>query len=167
MSDDDLSTRTAQSGAAPSEEMRSRPEADPHTQALLTLARAMFRYALWPSLATLVLGAVVFGVLKGTPGVFGALVGGALACFSSLLTLALMRKTANQGPHIAMAASLGGFVGKLLVLLLVMTALRGVDALDPKSLGITMIAVVLVAAGAEALAFRRTKLLTIIPANEK
>jgi hypothetical protein len=140
---------------------------DPHAEALRTLAGAMFRYALWPSVATVVLGVVIFGIVNGIPGALGALVGGVLACASSLLTLLLMRKTATQGPHIAMAASLGGFVGKLLVLLLVMTALRGVDGLHPESLGITMVAVVIVAAGMEALAFNRTKLPTIIPAGEK
>ncbi|MDQ3577160.1 MAG: hypothetical protein M3443_06080 [Actinomycetota bacterium] len=140
---------------------------DPHTRSLLTLANAMFRYALWPSLGTVVLGVIVFGLIYGASGVFGAAVGGALACGSSLLTLFLMRKSANQGPHIAMAASLGGFVGKLFILLLVMTALRGVDALHAKSLAITMIAVVVVAATAEAFAFRRTPLPTIIPAGEK
>lgn len=146
---------------------RQTPEIDPHARALRTLAEAMFRYALWPSIATVVVGAVIFGILNGTPGALGALVGGALACASSLLTLFLMRKTAAQGPHIAMAASLGGFVGKLFVLLLVMTALKNVEALHRISLGLTMVAVVLVAAGAEALAFRRTKLPTIIPAGEK
>jgi ATP synthase protein I len=143
------------------------PESNPHTRAMLTLANAMFRYALWPSLGTLVLGVVLFGLLRGGAGALGAAVGGALACVSSLITLALMRATANQGPHIGMAASLGGFVGKLLLLLIVMTLLRGVDALEPKSLGITMVAVVVVAAAAEAVAFRRTKLPTIIPAGEK
>ncbi|HVK19832.1 MAG TPA: hypothetical protein VM677_00565 [Actinokineospora sp.] len=140
---------------------------DPHARALRTLATAMFRYALWPSLASVVLGVVIFGILHGTKGALGALVGGSIACASSLLTLWLMRKTAGAGAHIAMAASLGGFVGKMLVLLLVMTALRDVAALHRLSLAITMIVVVVVAAGAEALAFRRTKLPTIIPAGER
>ncbi|WP_436491756.1 hypothetical protein [Actinokineospora sp. HUAS TT18] len=140
---------------------------DPHARALRTLASAMFRYALWPSLAAVVLGVVIFGILHGTKGALGALVGGSIACASSLLTLWLMRKTAGAGAHIAMAASLGGFVGKMLVLLLVMTALRDVEALHRLSLAITMIVVVVVAAGAEALAFRRTKLPTIIPAGER
>lgn len=148
-------------------EQQKTPEIDPHARALRTLAEAMFRYALWPSIATVVVGVVIFGILKGTPGALGALVGGALACASSLLTLFLMRKSAAHGPHIGMAASLGGFVAKLFILLLVMTALRDVDALHRISLGLTMVAVVLVAAGAEALAFRRTKLPTIIPAGEK
>ncbi|GAA3036699.1 hypothetical protein [Actinokineospora globicatena] len=165
MSDDDQSAGTATSGTPAADS--ATPRTDPHAQSLLTLANAMFRYALWPSLATIAIGAALFGVLNGTPGLLGALVGGLLAAGSSLLTLVLMRKTAHLGPHIGMAASLGGFVGKLLVLLLVMTALRGVDALHAKSLGITMVAVVVVAAAAEALAFRRTKLPTIIPAGEK
>lgn len=146
--------------------MSTNSERNPHTEALLTLASAMFRYAIWPSLGVGVLGVVVFGLINGGPGALGAAVGAVLAIASSLLTLFLMRKSANAGPHIAMAASLGGFVLKLLVLLLIMMALKGVAALHPESLGITMIAVVLVAAGAEAVAFQRTKLPTIIPAGE-
>ena len=143
-------------------------EVSPHARAQLNLASAMFRYALWPSLATVALGAVLFGVLDGGAGAVSALVGGALACASSLITLVLMRLSANQGPHIGMAASLGGFVGKMLLLFVVMTLLRGVDGLLVKPLGLTMIAVVLVAAAAEAVAFRRTKLPTIVvPSGER
>lgn len=139
---------------------------NPHTEALLTLAGAMFRYSIWPSLAVGVVGVVVFWLVNGMPGALGAGIGAALAIASSLLTLFLMRKSANAGPHMGMAASLGGFVLKLLLLLLIMAALKNVEALHRESLGITMIAVVIVAAGAEALAFRRTKLPTIIPAGE-
>ncbi|GAA4417197.1 hypothetical protein GCM10023148_15030 [Actinokineospora soli] len=139
---------------------------NPHTEALLTLASAMFRYAIWPSIAVGALGVVLFGLVNGAPGAVGAAIGAVLAIASSMLTLFLMRKSANAGPHIAMAASLGGFVLKLLLLLIIMMALKNVDALHRESLGITMIAVVLVAAAAEAIAFRRTKLPTIIPAGE-
>lgn len=142
------------------------PRIDPHAQSLMTLADAMFRTALWPSLGTAVAGIVLFGVINGLPGALGALVGGVLACASSLLTLVLMRKTAAQGPHVAMAASLGGSILKLFVLMLIMMGLRGIEALDSKSLGITMIAVVIVAAGAEAIAFRRTRLPTLIIAED-
>lgn len=148
-----------------SPEERREADENPHARAVVELAGAMFRTALWPSLGALVAGVVLFGLLNGAPGALGALVGGALAYASSLLTPFLMRKTAGLGPHIAMAASLGGFVGKLLVLLLVMTALRGVDALHPHSLGLTMVAVVLVSAAADAVAFRRAKIPTIVPAG--
>ncbi|WP_424188996.1 hypothetical protein ACOBQX_11620 [Actinokineospora sp. G85] len=138
----------------------------PHGRALLTLAGAMFRYALWPSLATAVLGVVLFGVLRGGPGLVGALIGGALAIVSSLATLALMRATADLGPHFGLAASMGGMILKLALLTAVMLPMRGVEAVDSKALAITMIAVVLVTAAAEAIAFRKTKLPTIIPSSE-
>jgi hypothetical protein len=146
--------------------MSENSERNPHTEALLTLAGAMFRYSIWPSIGVGVLGVVLFGLVNGMPGALGALIGAALAIGSSLLTLFLMRKSANAGPHMGMAASLGGFVGKLLILLLIMAALKDVAALHRESLGVTMIAVVVVAAAAEAIAFRRTKLPTIIPAGE-
>lgn len=146
--------------------MSEKSERNPHTESLLTLASAMFRYAMWPSLAVGVLGVVVFWLVNGGPGALGALIGAALAVGSSLLTLFLMRKSADAGPHMAMAASLGGFMVKLVILMLIMAALKGVDAVHRESFGITMIAVVIVAAGAEAMALRRTKLPTIIPAGE-
>ncbi|WP_229787567.1 hypothetical protein [Actinokineospora fastidiosa] len=133
---------------------------------MLTLAAAMFRYSIWPSLGVGVVGVVVFGLINGMPGVLGAAIGAALAIGSSMLTLFLMRKSAGAGPHIGMAASLGGFILKLLLLLLIMAALKDVEALHRESLGITMVAVVVVAAAADAMAFRATKLPTIIPAGE-
>ena len=136
--------------------------ANPHAAAVVRLADAMFRGTIWWLVATTAVGMVAAGVALGTPGVLGALVGGAVATASSLATLLLMRKTAHLGPHFVMAAALGGFMGKMLVLLGVMIALRGATALHPKALAFTMLAAILVAAAAEVAAFRRTKIPTII-----
>jgi hypothetical protein len=122
----------------------------------------MFRGALWPTVLTVAVGTVVSGVLVGVTGVLGALVGGLVACASSLLTLWLMRKTSNLPPEMVMVAVLGGFALKLFLLLGVMMVLRGVPGLHPKALAFTLLATFLVAAGAEALAFRRSKLPTLI-----
>jgi hypothetical protein len=139
---------------------------NPHAQSVLKLADAMYRGALWPGIVTVVIGAVVATVLVGLPGLFGALVGGVVAFASSLATLWMMRKTAAMDPMAVMAVALGGYIFKILVLLGVMMLLRGVDGLHPKALALTMLAVILVWAASEFVAFRRTRIATIIPASD-
>lgn len=152
-------TGNAESGSA--------EEPNPHAESVLKLAAAMSRATWWSVTPTVLVGMLVAGLLLGVPGVLGALVGGAVAGLSSLATLVLMRKTAALNPYFVMAAALGGFAGKMIILLVVMTLLRDVDGLDPKALAFTMLAAILVAAAAEMVAFRRTKIPTIIPAGAK
>jgi hypothetical protein len=52
---------------------------------------------------------------------------------------------------------------KVVLLFGALTLLKGVTALHPMSLGITMIVAILLAAAAEFAAFRKTKIPTIIP----
>ncbi|MBB2936232.1 peptidoglycan biosynthesis protein MviN/MurJ (putative lipid II flippase) [Amycolatopsis bartoniae] len=139
---------------------------NPHAQSVLKLADAMYRGALWPGIATVVVGAVVSLLLVGLHGLFGALAGGVIAFASSLVTLWMMRKTAAMDPMALMAVSLGGYILKILVLLGVMMLLRHVGFLHVKALAFTMLAVILVWAAAEFLAFRRTRIPTIIPASD-
>jgi hypothetical protein len=133
-----------------------------HGEAVTRLANAMFRTALWPAVATVVIGVVVASVLFGVRGGVSALVGGLVAFASSLATWWLMRRTANLNPVMVMTGALGGFVGKMIILLLVLMVLREVTWLHTKSLAYTMLAVVIVWAVMDTVAFRRTKLPTLI-----
>lgn len=137
-------------------------ETDPHAQSVLTLASAMLRTAMVPGLVTVGLGAAAGALLVGADGFFGALAGGAVAFASSLMTLFLMRWSAGLPVTVVMGVAVGGFALKMVVLLVVMMSLRGVDALHPLSLALTFLATVLVWAGAEAVAFKRTKIPTVI-----
>jgi ATP synthase protein I len=141
-------------------------EPNPHAKSVLTLADAMLRTALVPGLVTVALGAVAATVLVGADGFFGALAGGGVAFASSLMTLFMMRWSAGFPVMLVMAVALGGFAFKMIVLLVVMIALRGVDALHPMSLALTFLATVLVWVAAEAVAFRRTKIPTVIVGGE-
>jgi ATP synthase protein I len=133
-----------------------------HGEAVTRLADSMLRHALWPAVATMVVGIVVASVLFGVRGGVSALVGGVVAFASSLATWWLMRKTANLNPVMVMTGALGGFVGKMIILLLVLMVLREVTWLHTKSLAYTMLAVVIVWAVMDTVAFRRTKLPTLI-----
>ena len=113
-----------------------------------------------------VLGVVVSTVIWGTAGLVGSLIGGAIAIGSSLATLLLMRKTAALDPMFVMVAALGGFMGKLIVLLLAVILLRNQPWLEPKALGITLVATVLVTSFLEARASKRSRSQMVVPASE-
>jgi hypothetical protein len=133
-----------------------------HTEALQRLAEAMLRWQLKVMVPALVLALILFTVLEGAPGLLGAGIGVIAACGSSLFTFWLMRVSAKHGPHAGLAAALGGFIGKMVILLAVFLPLRGVEAVHSYSLAITMLVGILTAAGADMVAFRKTKLPTII-----
>jgi ATP synthase protein I len=137
-----------------------------HGETVTRLADAMLRHALWPAVVTAVVGIVVCSVLYGVRGGVAAAVGGVVAFASSLATWWLMRKTAELNPMMVMAGALGGFVGKMIVLLLVLMVLREISWLHTKSLAYTMLAVVIVWAVMDTVAFRRTKLPTLIVTSD-
>jgi ATP synthase protein I len=136
-----------------------------HARSVRVLSSAMLRTAVWPATATVVLAAVVAGLAVGVSGLLGAVIGGAVVFASSLWTIWLMRVTSALHPISVMAAALGGYVLKMVVLLLVMTLLQGVGGIHAYALGGTMLASILVWAGAEAHAFRRARIPTVEPGS--
>ncbi|MFD9895835.1 hypothetical protein ACFWY9_41370 [Amycolatopsis sp. NPDC059027] len=137
---------------------------NPHAKVVLQAASAMTKASLTFVPPVIVACIVLFTILNGVPGLLGSLVGGVLAFLSSLATLGMMRFSAGLDPMFVMVTALGSYVIKLIVLFGALTLLKGVSVLHPLSLGITMIAAILLAAGVEFVAFRRTRIPTIIPA---
>jgi ATP synthase protein I len=146
-------------------EQAAEPE-NPHAKSVLKLADAMLRATLVFGVATVVLALIVFTIVFGVHGLLGALAGGVVALASSLATIAVMRFCASLDPMMVMAIVLGSYVVKILILLGLMTLLRGVDALQPYALAITMLITFMVAAAGEMRAFKRTKIPTIIPMSK-
>lgn len=137
-----------------------------HAESVRTLATAMLRTSIAPVAVTAVLAVIVSTVVGGLPGLWGSMVGVVVSVASGLATLWLMYRTAAMPVHFVMAAALGGFAGKMVVLLVTMLSLRGVDGLNLRSLALTMLAVILVTAVCETIAFRRTKIPTLIVTSE-
>ncbi|ASU77795.1 hypothetical protein CDG81_05160 [Actinopolyspora erythraea] len=137
-------------------------ETNPHARTVRRLAAAMLRAAVLPGALAVLLCTVVAAFLVGTPGLLGGLIGGAVAFGSSLLTLWLMRSTADFHPMFVMVAALGGYIGKMVVLFVVVTLLRGLDFVDVRSVALTILATVLVWTAAEVHGFRRTRTPTIV-----
>lgn len=131
------------------------------------LAAAMLRTGLWCGgvVALAVLGAAT--VLAGGPGLAGAAVGVGLGFLSSLATMGLMRVAAALPVEALLGVVMGGYTLKIALLLAVAFPLRQVAWLDSASLALSVLAVVAAWAVAEVVAFRRTRIPTIIPASAK
>ncbi|MDX3187502.1 hypothetical protein PV458_03735 [Streptomyces sp. MN03-5084-2B] len=136
---------------------------NPHAKVVLQAARAMTKASLLVTPPAVIVCIVLFSILNGLHGFLGSLVGGVLAMLASLSTLGMMKFSAGQDPMFVMVIALGGYVVKVIVLFGALTLLKGVTALHPMSLGITMIVAIMLAAAAEFAAFRKTKIPTIIP----
>lgn len=137
-------------------------ETDPHAASVHKLANAMLRTAVWPAIGVGVVAVVVAALTVGSDGLFGALVGAGVGLGSSLLTIGMMKASAGLPVMLVMSVALGGYLVKLLLLLLAMTLLRDVAALHPASLALTFLAIILVTAAAEVIAFKRTKIPTLV-----
>lgn len=152
--------------------MSNDPPADPvpapdssHAGSVRTLAAAMLRTGVTLGLAAAAVSMGVAGVLAGWPGLLGAGLGAAVGFVSSLLTIVLMRLTAALPVESLFGAVLGGYLIKVFLLLVVAVPLRGVEQLHPMAFGLTVLAVVVAWAAAEVIAFKRTRIPTIIPAR--
>lgn len=137
-----------------------------HADSVRRLATAMVRIGLLPGLLTVAAGAGIAALAVGSTGLWGALVGGGVALASSLLTVGLMRWSAELPVQIVMVLALGGYLLKMIALLAVMVALQGVEALHVRALAFTFLATVLVWAGTEVVAFKRTRIPTLVIGGE-
>lgn len=105
------------------------------------------------------LGAVVLAVVscgvgllvRGTPGLWGALVGSAIAAGFVLFTAASVLFTARLEPALSGVVLLGGWLLKLVLLLVVLAVLRPLDFYDRTTL---VVVTVLAAVGMLALETR-------------
>ncbi|MCL1869398.1 MAG: hypothetical protein FWF90_03170 [Promicromonosporaceae bacterium] len=82
-------------------------------------------------LALAVLGVVVGALVAGTAGVWGALVGAALAGFFCATTIVSMMRTVGASPTTMAGVVMGAWAAKLVVLIVVLSVLRGRDFYQP------------------------------------
>jgi ATP synthase protein I len=134
------------------------PEPDaPHVKTVLRLASMMQRHALLLSVP-LAAGAVVLGaVLRGTPGLIGALIGVVLGLAAGLVTTLVMRGTARTSPAGVMIGAMTSLAGKILLLMLFLVAFRETTLFDNRAFGFSLLAVTLAWIAGEVVGFVRAK----------
>lgn len=111
-----------------------------------------------------VLSLVVWGLIAGAPGVWGALVGAAVGGAFILATVVIMYATRNVAPTTTGAILLGSWLLKIIIAIAVMVVVRRMDFYDTPALVVTIIAVLVVMLAAEATAIARTNAPYVTPA---
>lgn len=120
--------------------------------------RAVLRRALRDTLllvgALVVLGVAVGALVAGLPGVWGALIGAALAAFFCATTIWSMMRTVGSSPTAMAALVMGAWIAKVIVLVVVLALLRGAGFYDPYVLFVVL---ALGAVGSALLDYRAVK----------
>lgn len=109
------------------------------TAATTSVFRTALRGMLLLVGAVAVLGCVVGGVLSGSAGVWGALLGAGVTLLFSGTTVLSMLTTTGTTPHTMAAVVLGGWIVKMAVLLGVLLALRSADFYDRDVFVVTLL----------------------------
>ena len=134
------------------------PEQDaPHVKTVLRLAAVMQRHALLFSVPLAVIAVVLGAVLRGTPGVIGALLGAVLGLVAGLITTLVMRGTARTSPAGVMIGAMMSLAGKILLLMLFLVAFRDTTLFDNRAFGFTLLAVTVGWIAGEVVGFVRAK----------
>lgn len=110
-----------------------------------------------------VVAAALGGLLAGTAGLWGALLGTAVGGGFVLFTVAVVIGTAGSAPTTTMAVLMGTWLLKLLALLGVLAGLAQLDFYDRTTFGLVVIAAVVWLLGLETLAVVRTRSLYVSP----
>ncbi len=118
-------------------------------QTLRALAASMQRGVLAVGGVLTAAAAIGGAVAAGPAGALSALVGALLGVGSSLFTLWLMRRTAHREPRAVMMASLGGFLQKMIILLVALFVAGSIPGVHRMSLAVGLLVVLLGVTAAE------------------
>lgn len=134
------------------------PEPDaPHVKTVLRLAATMQRHALALSLPLAAIAVALGAVLRGTPGLVGALLGAVLGLAAGMVTTLVMRGTARTSPAGVMIGAMTSLAGKILLLMVFLVAFRGTTLFDNRAFGFSLLAVTVGWIAGEVVGFVRAK----------
>ncbi|MBV7301153.1 hypothetical protein KRX12_00645 [Corynebacterium sp. TAE3-ERU2] len=111
--------------------------------------------------AVTVLSVLLWWLIRDLPGVWGVLLGAAIGGGFVLLTVLSTLLTSHTSPEMTGVVVLGGWLVKIVVLIIVLWALRDLTFYDPIALVVTTIAALVIVLGAEVWAIMTTKVTTI------
>lgn len=130
----------------------------PHVATVLRLASAMQRYAAIITAVVAVIALVVAFVLRGGPGLVGALVGAVIAGGLGWLGTWVMARTARATPAGVMIGAMTAFGVKILFMLVFLLLFQGTTLFDSRSFAFTMLAVTAAWVIGEVVGFVRTRI---------
>ncbi|GAC56815.1 hypothetical protein GOHSU_13_00370 [Gordonia hirsuta DSM 44140 = NBRC 16056] len=115
------------------------------------------RYGLLGLLALTAVGLAIWGPYKGLPGVWGVLVGAGVGGSFILLTVITIMATAKLPPSMTMAAVMGSWFLKMVVVLVVMAILGNMDFYAKGALVSMLIGAIVAVLGSEVWGVLTTK----------
>jgi ATP synthase protein I len=134
------------------------PKDAPHVATVLRLASAMQRYAVIVTAVVAVLALVVAFLMRGGPGLLGALVGAMIAAGLGWLGTWVMARTARASPAGVMIGAMTAFGAKILFMLVFLLLFQGTTLFDNRSFAFTMLAVTVAWIIGEVVGFVRTRI---------
>ena len=110
---------------------------------------------------------VLGGVLAGSKGLLGAVIGvGVVIAFFGISALVVSR-AARVSPQAMMAAAVGTFLVKILVLIILLSLFQNSAAFNGKFFGLTVIVCVLAYSAAQMVSSIRLKMLYVEPDRDR
>lgn len=107
------------------------------------------RYGLLGLLALTLIGLVIWWPIAGLPGVWGVLVGAGVGGSFILLTVVTIMATTKLSPSVTMAAVMGSWFLKMVVVLVVMAVLANMDFYSKGALVSMLIGAIVAVLGSE------------------
>lgn len=129
--------------------------------------RAALRYGIAGLIALVVLSAVLGSIFAGLPGLWGALIGSAIGGFFILTTAALVLFSAKLASGVQGMVMLGSWVGKLLVVMIVVAVLKQFEFYSPGTLFLTVVGALLIVLGAETYGLLRQRVPVVETPDER
>ncbi|MPV87784.1 hypothetical protein GB882_03830 [Georgenia ruanii] len=108
-------------------------------------------------------GGVVGYLVAGQPGLWGALMGAGVAALFMVGTAATMLLTADKPLHVASAAGVGGWIVKLVLLLVLLALVRGKGFYSPGAFFVVLVLAIVGSFVIEARAVLRSRVPTFEP----
>lgn len=112
------------------------------------LLRAL-RFGSIALLVSTIASLVLWGALRDLPGIWGVLIGAGIGGSFVLLTVISVLMTSGTNASTTGAVVLGGWLLKIVVVIIVFALIRGLDFYDPMALFVTVIVALVVVLGSE------------------
>lgn len=132
----------------PEETASTSPDGVDYEDPKRPLLRAL-RLGTWALIILTIISLAVWGGMRDLPGIWGVLIGAAIGGGFVLTTVLSVLVTSNTSPATTLAVVLGGWLVKVIVLILLLAWLRTMNFYDSTALGVTTIAVLVVVLASE------------------
>ncbi len=140
-------------------------ETDPHSA-----EGDAYRWALRASALSLaviaITGTVVAGMLRGGPGVWGAVAGVGLAAVGALVTQVAMVVGYRRSPNMFASIVGGSWLAKMFIIVIGLLVLTGVSGLDRPSFGVVAMLGVVVTLAIDVFAVIKARVPYVIPMSK-